>query len=143
METEKTEEYYKSLDKRSKEYKEWKKSKNKSKGLGDTIEKVTEATGIKKAVKWIFGEDCGCDERKEALNKLFPYAKQLEEDEFLYLDNYFKTVKNSVSADQQKRLIEIYNRVYSQRAVATTCSPCFRNNIHNKLKGLYEAYEIK
>ena len=40
-------------DKRTKEYKEWKVSQ----GLGDTIEKVTEATGIKKAVKWAMGED--------------------------------------------------------------------------------------
>lgn len=139
---EKTNEYYESLDKRSKEYKAWKKSKNKSEGLGDTIEKVTEVTGIKKAVKWIFGEDCGCDERKEALNKLFPYAKQLTEEEFEYLDEYFKTVKNSVSAKQQRDLIDIFNRVYSAKAKATTCSPCFKNNIHNKLKKLYEAYEV-
>jgi hypothetical protein len=47
----------------------------KSKGLGDTIEKITEATGIKAVVKAIAGEDCGCDERKEWLNKKFPYKK--------------------------------------------------------------------
>ena len=49
------------------------KKKALSKGLGDTIEKVTEATGIKKVVKWLAGEDCGCDARKEKLNKLFKY----------------------------------------------------------------------
>ena len=37
----------------------------KSKGLGDTIEKITTATGIKK--------DCGCGERQDTLNRLFPY----------------------------------------------------------------------
>ena len=37
----------------------------KSKGLGDTIAKITEATGIDKLVKFVAGEDCGCDERKE------------------------------------------------------------------------------
>ena len=50
--------------------------KNKSKGLGDTIEKITKATGIKKVVKKvseITGKDCGCDQRKETLNRLFPY----------------------------------------------------------------------
>ena len=37
-------------------------SKNKpSKGLGDTIEKVTEFLGLKSAVESVFGEDCGCD----------------------------------------------------------------------------------
>lgn len=43
----------------------------KSKGLGDTIEKVTAATGIKKAVEFVSkasGIDCGCPERKETLN---------------------------------------------------------------------------
>ena len=50
----------------------------KSKGLGDTIEKFTEATGIKTVVKAIAGEDCGCDERRDKLNKIFPYSKQPE-----------------------------------------------------------------
>jgi len=50
----------------------------KAKGLGDTIEKMTIATGIKKmADKYskITGKDCGCSKRKEALNKAFPYGK--------------------------------------------------------------------
>ncbi len=48
----------------------------KSKGLGDTIEKVTKATGIKKVVETVAkaaGKDCGCGKRKEALNRAFPY----------------------------------------------------------------------
>jgi hypothetical protein len=44
----------------------------KAKGLGDTIEKITTVTGIKKAVKTL-PWDCGCDKRKETLNKMFPY----------------------------------------------------------------------
>ena len=44
-----------------------------SKGLGDTIEKITEATGIGNVVKHLVGDDCGCKERKERLNKLIPY----------------------------------------------------------------------
>ena len=57
--------YYDTLDKRSKdyrEYKEWKATKEsykalkenvegKPKGLGDTIAKITKATGIDKVVK--------------------------------------------------------------------------------------------
>ncbi len=50
----------------------------KSKGLGDTIEKITTATGIKAAVKAVAGDDCGCEERKEKLNKLFPYKREPE-----------------------------------------------------------------
>ena len=51
----------------------------KSKGLGDSIEKFTKATGIKKVVDTVskaVGKDCGCKKRQEALNKKFPYKKQ-------------------------------------------------------------------
>jgi len=50
--------------------------KKKSKGLGDTIEKITKATGIKKVVdkvSEVTGKDCGCADRKDKLNRLFPY----------------------------------------------------------------------
>lgn len=43
-----------------------------SKGLGDTIAKITKATGIDKVVDAIV-EECGCKERQEKLNKMFPY----------------------------------------------------------------------
>lgn len=49
---------------------------NKSKGLGDTIEKITTATGIKKAVdavSKVTKKPCGCGKRKDKLNKMFPY----------------------------------------------------------------------
>jgi len=50
------------------------RSKRKPKGLGDVIENITEATGIKAIVEAFTpeGKDCGCDKRKEKLNKLFP-----------------------------------------------------------------------
>jgi len=50
----------------------------KSKGLGDTIEKITKATGIKTVIKTVsktVKKDCGCNKRKETLNRLFPYNK--------------------------------------------------------------------
>tara|TARA_R100000329_G_scaffold136485_1_gene117211 strand:+ start:18 stop:218 length:201 start_codon:yes stop_codon:yes gene_type:complete len=50
----------------------------KSKGLGDSIEKFTKATGIKKVVDTVskaVGKDCGCAKRKDKLNRLFPYKK--------------------------------------------------------------------
>ena len=48
----------------------------KSKGFGDSIEKFTKATGIKKLVDTIPG-GCGCDKRKDWFNKNFPYKQQL------------------------------------------------------------------
>ena len=45
-------------------------------GLGDTIERFTTATGIKRVVDTVAkatGSDCGCNERKDTLNRAFPY----------------------------------------------------------------------
>ena len=56
---------------------------NESKGLGDSIEKITKATGIKSfvdKVNKVLGKDCGCKERKKYLNKLIPYKKLLPKD---------------------------------------------------------------
>lgn len=50
----------------------------KSQGLGDTIEKITIATGIRRVVKYVAEvtqKDCGCAERKKMLNELIPYKQ--------------------------------------------------------------------
>jgi hypothetical protein len=48
-----------------------------SKGLGDTIAKVTHAVGLDKVAENIAQsmgkEDCGCNKRRQKLNDLFPY----------------------------------------------------------------------
>ena len=52
---------------------------DKSKGLGDSIEKFTKVTGIKNIVDQVNklrgAKDCGCGKRKDQLNKKFPYKK--------------------------------------------------------------------
>lgn len=49
-------------------------------GLGDTVEFITEVTGIKyavnKAVELGIIEECGCDKRKEFLNEKFNYKRE-------------------------------------------------------------------
>jgi hypothetical protein len=53
-----------------------------SKGLGDTIAKITHATGLDvvadKVAKAVGKEDCGCNRRREKLNEMFPYKKEEE-----------------------------------------------------------------
>jgi len=125
-------EYLESLDKRTKEYKEYKKRhENKSKGLGDTIAKATKATGVDKLVKFIAGEDCGCDERQEKLNKEFTYdvPKCLNEDEFNYLTKLIANKPSEVSYDLQKQILKIHNRIFTQQEQLSTCPPCIRRII--------------
>ena len=54
--------------------------KEKSQGLGDTIAKITNATGLDKVADAVAkasgAEDCGCNKRRKTLNELFPYAKK-------------------------------------------------------------------
>ena len=53
--------------------------KEKSKGFGDTIAKITHATGLDKVAdavaKAAGAEDCGCNKRRKTLNEIFPYTK--------------------------------------------------------------------
>ena len=49
-----------------------------SQGLGGSIEKFTKATGIKTFVDKVsdgLNIPCGCQQRKETLNKVFPYKQ--------------------------------------------------------------------
>ena len=142
----KDETYYEALDKRTKEYKDWLISKqeaeaSESTGLGDTIEKITEVTGIKAAVKFLAGEDCGCSDRKESLNKLFPYNKPecLTEEEYNYLVSQMKITTNVVTQSVQLKMLKIYNRVFHDNKQPTSCGSCFRET-YNKLKTLIDEY---
>ena len=51
----------------------------KSRGLGDSIHKITKMTGLKSLAQISASamgfKDCGCDKRKNWLNKQFPYKK--------------------------------------------------------------------
>ena len=133
-------------DKRTKRYKEWvAKYEKQSDGVGDTVEKITKATGIKAAVDGVFdalGKDCGCDKRKETLNRMFPYNKPncLTQDEHSYLTNFYSQERNRTSAEEQRQLLTIYNRVFNYNDKMTSCGSCFAGKL-NKLKSLFDKYE--
>lgn len=116
--------------------------KKQAEGLGDTVENILEVTGIAKVAKWVLGEDCGCEERKQKLNDLWRYTKPecLTEDEFTYLDEFYSNLKSSVSPNQQRELLKIYNRVFKQKMQPTSCGSCVRE-IVNKLNQLYAIYK--
>jgi len=61
------------------------KTNEESKGLGDTIAKVTHVLKLdvlaEKVAHAMGEEDCGCNRRREKLNELFPYKKPEENKE--------------------------------------------------------------
>ena len=132
--------------KRTKRYKEWvAKYEKQSDGVGDTVEKITKATGIKAAVDGVFdalGKDCGCDKRKETLNKMFPYNKPncLTQDEHSYLTDFYSQERNRISVEEQRQLLTIYNRVFNYNDKMTSCGSCFAGKL-NKLKSLFDKYD--
>jgi predicted Zn-ribbon and HTH transcriptional regulator len=114
----------------------------KAKGLGDTIEKITEATGIKavvEAVSEATGIDCGCEARKEKLNKLFPYKKPecLTDDDSQWLSDFFSVTNNQLTPKQQNRIIDIYKNVFNQIIQPSNCGSCWRDRV-NELRKVYE-----
>jgi len=115
---------------------------NESKGLGDTIAKITHATGIDKLVKFLAGEDCGCDERKATLNRIFPYNNPLclTEDEYQYLDSYITSKRDDLKHAEQTIMLAIYNRVFRAKNEPSNCASCWRD-IMNALKKIHGTYE--
>ena len=132
----------KKIDKRTKEYKEYKKKfedKN-TVGAGDVIEKITKKTGIKKVVKFVAGEDCGCDKRKEKANDLFRWkiARCPTEPQYNWMKSFFsKKVPNEITADQQREINRILNHTFNLRLKHVNC--CMGQRIKN-LEKLYKTY---
>ena len=72
-------------------------------------------TGIEALVKFIAGEDCGCSERKEKLNKLFPYNRQpqcMNESEYNYWVEFKKSSPNTLSSQEADEVAKIWNRLF-------------------------------
>jgi NAD(P)H-nitrite reductase large subunit len=114
----------------------------KPKGLGDTVEKITKATGIKKVVDAISeatGIDCGCGERKDLLNKIFPYKQTecINDVDNEWLTNFFSTTNNQLTPKQQNRITEIYKNVFNENIQPSNCGSCWRDKI-NELKQVYD-----
>jgi hypothetical protein len=119
-----------------------KRQATKSTGLGDTVEKVLEATGIASVAKFVLGEDCNCDARKEKLNALFPYRnpKCLLEDEYNYLTESEVLSKHTLKPSEQDAILKIYNRIFGISREPTSCSTCWMEII-DKMKKVYAEYK--
>ena len=121
--------------------------KKKSEGLGDTIEKITTATGIKAAVEMFSkatGIDCGCDARKEKLNRLIPYRKKvncLNESDYEALKPYILESKNTLTPNEQWQIQAIYLRVFEVKLDDSNCASCWRD-ILSDLRKVFNEYQV-
>lgn len=153
MEQTKPDSYYESLDKRSREYKQWLKNGSRApQGAGDVIEDVLNSPAIKpitkvvKGLLWKKGEDCGCDQRREAINKLLPIrykARCLTEQEFKWYDEFSKRRTMRIVRDDVKKIAKLFADVFSRRLYipCNTCSAKSTLDMIKKLDIVYEQYK--
>lgn len=108
------------------------------------MEKITEATGIKSLVKFIAGEDCGCDERKDKLNKLFPYKQPLCMTEKEYNNwSAFREKDSEVLQKSELDLIATLHARLFQHAYTRpcTCAPVRWKEFIADINQVYNTYE--
>ena len=122
-------------------------AKKKAQGLGDTIEQITETTGIKAAVEMFSkatGIDCGCEERKAKLNELFSYTRKvncLTESDYNVLTGLIDPKKSSLTAEEQKQLSDIYFNVFNYRLQLSSCGSCWAGKVQ-ELRQVYNEYKV-
>lgn len=122
-------------------------ARRKSKGLGDTVEKITKKTGVKKVVELFTpdGKDCGCDKRKEKLNKLFPYNKPNCMNEEQYNNwTLFKNRKNknTITADQQQLIVNLLRELLNTSVKpCSSCSGGVWTKYIQKIDKVYDSYK--
>ena len=113
-----------------------------SKGLGDTIDKFTTMTGIKKLVKRLFGDDSGCDKRKEWLNNSFPYAKKMTKDQKSIFEKTYEQIAKrnfqNVKGEEQEVLRQLYFEIFRVKKKPTSCGSCVKETLNN-LQRVYES----
>ena len=82
-----------------------------SRGLGDTIAKITHATGIAKAVEVVTEalgiEDCGCGSRHQWLNGAVPYNVEA---------NSPKVYDRSTATPAEEGIYEILHEIHASKA---------------------------
>ena len=124
-------------------------AKRRSKGLGDTVAKITEATGIKAVVETISeitGIDCGCGDensgRHKKLNELWSYRKPncLIQEDIDFLLPYFEFKKDSLTPKEQWRIKDIYKAVFNEVIQDSNCASCWRDTL-NDLRKVYETQQ--
>ena len=102
----------------------------RSKGIGDSVEKVLKATGIDKVAKKVLGDDCGCEERKKKLNQMFPYSRPFTDDEMSIYESVLPRLKKgTISGQDQAILIKLYNKVFNANKKPSGCSSCVQQTL--------------
>mgnify|MGYP003134199837 CR=1 FL=1 len=116
------------------------KKSTKVKGLGDVVEKVTEATGIKKLVKAVYGDDCGCEERKRKLNRMFPMGVRMDEEQkqryLMHVSGWRQAPGGQLPRADVREAFLLYEEITGRRERMSSCGGCIKG-VLTKLDEIY------
>lgn len=119
-------------------------------GLGDVVEKVVNSKAIKpitEAIKkaiWKDGEDCGCEGRKEVLNKLKLYSAKCMSEELYKQFGKINPLPAIIDTPLKNEVRRIYTEVFgSTWDVCMTCPGAGKkiNTYHRAILKVYDTYE--
>lgn len=102
---------------------------------------MTKATGIDKVVKAVAGDDCGCNERKEKLNRLFPYYGNMrltEEQKVIWKTIIEPDWRRGRLQRTSKTALEKMYADLGTKLKVSGCPSCARKALH-KMEAIYEA----
>jgi len=118
------------------------KMKSKNPGLGDKVAAITKATGIEKIVKTFFGDDCGCIERRDRLNKMFrrPVKMMDAAQRKFFEEEIMARYKKSQNLTRHvgDAFYKLYEDLLNKKKSRTTCASC-NKNIYIELLKIYES----
>lgn len=138
------------MDKRTKEYKQWKANFEKSppkgiQGAGDIVKAVTKYTGLQKIFDE-FGIDCDCEERQEKLNKALPVRLKprcLTEKEYndwkAFREVRTLTLSNNQVVFISRTFADVFNMHYQEPCRG--CKPTKIISWINNIDKVFETYQ--
>lgn len=103
------------------------------------MEQVTEATGIKKVVKAIAGDDCGCEKRKEYLNNRYSFWKEWEQEQKDIWEQHVKPAwaQGVFNGEDKAHASKLYSYTFGKNKRWGKCGGC----LNRALKQLEKVYE--
>ena len=122
---------------------------NPPQGLGDVVEKVTTKTGIKNLVEKWLPEDCGCNDRRTAWNRIRLSTKfspvrgfTLEQLEWWGKHKEKEINKKIVTEEVKQKYIEIALQLFAfdyTKSFKKNCSTCVKEIRYN-VNQVYDSY---
>lgn len=101
-------------EKKKRKYTKRKKIEKKSEGVGDTIAKITDTLGIKKCK--------GCEQRQKKLNKIFPYKKDISQEDIQEINAIEKRIEETkkLSVEDSRFILKIL-----KNNLGMSVKPCY------------------